>query len=286
MPSLEVARNRVEYLEQGSGEPVVLLHCSGSSSGQWRALADGLSRRYRVIAPDLYGYGATAHWPGRGVFSLAHEAEMVHALFALAGERAHLVGHSYGGAVALHVARLRGGLLRSLTVIEPVAFHLLSDRTEIIALADEVARAVTCGDYLGGFGAFVEYWSGPGSWDAIPAARRDAMAARLPKVALDFHAVLSEPAGPDAFRRVAAPTLVVSGEHSPRPTQRICGLLGQVLPDPRLITVNGAGHMAPLTHADQVNALIAAHLNANGGNRETHQHRAVDSRRGLRQLAI
>jgi pimeloyl-ACP methyl ester carboxylesterase len=283
MPSLQVSGSRVEYLERGSGEAVVLLHSSGSSGAQWRALADGLSARYRVVAPDLYGYGATAPWPGRGAFSLAHEAEIVHALLERIGEPAHLVGHSYGGAVALHVARLRGELLHSLTAIEPVAFHLLKDRAEIAALAERVSRALACGDYVGGFGSFVDYWSGPGSWNAIPAAKRGAMAARLSKVALDFHAVLSEPAGPDAFRRVAAPTLVVRGERTPLPTQRICGLLGQILPDSSLITVNGAGHMAPLTHATQVNALIAAHLNAKGGRNETHQHHAVDSRNGLRE---
>jgi len=264
-------------------EPVVLLHSSGSSGAQWRALIDELSGRYLVVAPDLYGYGATAPWPGRGAFSLAHEAEIVHALLERIGEPAHLVGHSYGGAVALHVARLRGERLRSLTVIEPVAFHLLSDRAEIVELANGVARALACGDYAGGFGTFVDYWSGPGSWDAIPAAKRAAMAARLPKVALDFHATLNEPAGLADFSAMALPTLVLLGALSPLPTQRICALLGQGLPDSRLITVQGAGHMAPLTHAAQVNALIAAHLNAKGGSNETHQPHVVASRSGLRE---
>src|SRR5688572_5073410 len=135
MPSIEISGSRVEYLDQGRGEPVVLLHSSGASGAQWRALAERLSGRYRVIAPDLYGYGATAPWPGRGAFSLAREAEIALAMLELADEPAHLVGHSYGGAVALHVARLHGGLLRSLVAIEPVAFHLLKDPSEILAVA-------------------------------------------------------------------------------------------------------------------------------------------------------
>jgi pimeloyl-ACP methyl ester carboxylesterase len=265
MPSLEVSGSRVEYLEQGSGEPVVLLHSSGASGAQWRALAERLSTRYRVIAPDLYGYGATAHWPGRGVFSLAHEAEIVHAMLGRVGEPAHLVGHSYGGAVALYVARLRSDLLRSLTVIEPVAFHLLKDRSEIIEVAERIARALACGDYLGGFGSFTDYWSGAGSWDTVPAAKRDAMAARLAKVALDFHATLSEPARAEDFRMLALPTLLVKGTCSPLPTRRICELLSRVLPESQLATIEGAGHMAPLTHRERVNALIGAHLDANSG---------------------
>ena len=262
MPSLQISGSQVEYLERGSGEPVVLLHSSGASGAQWRALAERLSERYRVVAPDFYGYGATAPWSGRGAFSLAHEAEIVRALLARFDEPAHLVGHSYGGAVALHMARLHGEQLRSLAVIEPVAFHLLNERTEIVALADRVARAVASGDYFGGFASFVDYWSGPGSWEAIPAAKRVAMAARLPKVALDFQAVLSEPARADAFRGVAIPTFIIRGALSPRPTRGICELLAQVLPDAALTTLEGAGHMAPLTHADQVNRLIANHLDA------------------------
>jgi pimeloyl-ACP methyl ester carboxylesterase len=265
MSRIEIGGVHVEYHEQGTGEPVVLLHSSGASGGQWRALAERLSARYRVIAPDLYGYGATAHWPGRGVFSLAHEAQIVHAMLGRAGEPAHLVGHSYGGAVALHVARLRSDLLRSLTVIEPVAFHLLSDRSEIIAVAEAVTRAVACGDYSGGFGTFVDYWSGPGSWDATPAAKRDAMAARLAKVALDFHATLNEPARLEDFGDLPLSTLVLQGACSPLPTRRICELLARVLPDSQLMKIEGAGHMAPLTHRDSVNALIAAHIEVNSG---------------------
>jgi pimeloyl-ACP methyl ester carboxylesterase len=263
--------------------PVVLLHSSGASGAQWRALAERLAKRYAVFAPDLCGYGAAAPWPGNGPFSLAHEARIVQALVERVGEPVHLVGHSYGGAVALHFARLNGALVRSLALIEPVAFHLLEERAEIAAVAGGVARAVACGDYLGGFGAFVDYWSGPGSWDAVPAARRAAMAARLPKIAMEFHAALSEGAGTDAYRKIGVPTLIMRGALSPRPAKRICELLAQSLPDARLVTIDGAGHMAPLTHTDQVNDLIAMHLNQGGGSHETHQHRIGRSRNRVRE---
>jgi pimeloyl-ACP methyl ester carboxylesterase len=91
MSILQISGSRVEYLELGSGEPVVLLHSSGSSGAQWRALAERLGERYRVIAPDLYGYGGTAHWPGRRPFHLECEAEIVLALLGRVNERAHLV---------------------------------------------------------------------------------------------------------------------------------------------------------------------------------------------------
>jgi pimeloyl-ACP methyl ester carboxylesterase len=268
-----------------TAQPVILLHSSGSSGAQWRALSAQLSPRYRVVAPDLYGYGSTAPWPGNGAFSLAHEAELVLALLDQVGSPVHLVGHSYGGAVALRVARAHADRVRSLAVYEPVAFHLLADRSEITALAQDVARAVACGDYIGGFASFFDYWSGAGSWDAIPPAKRAAMAARLPKVALEFHAALTEPAHLADFEALAVPTMLLQGARSPRPTRRICELLAHVMPDARLITLNDAGHMAPLTHPDQVNALIAAHLNSSGGRNETRLDRLADSHRRLRQHA-
>ena len=268
MSILQVSGNRVEYLELGSGEPVVLLHSSGSSGAQWRALAQRLARRYRVIAPDFYGYGGTAPWPGHRPFHLECEAEIVLALLGRAGERAHLVGHSYGGAVALHVAGLRRDLLRSLTLIEPVAFHLLkgtdaSALAEIMQLAESVASPTARGEYLVAFGRFFEYWSGPEAWAQVPADKRCAMAARLFKVALDFHAVLNEPTRIEDFRSMSVSTLLLHGTSSPWPARRICDLLERILPEAQLKTIAGAGHMAPLTHRERVNAMVIAHLDSN-----------------------
>lgn len=274
MPRIEIYGSSVEYHEQGSGEPVVLRHSTGASNSQWRALMERLSPRFRVIAPDLYGYGATSPWPGHGAFCLGHEAAaVVAALLERLDEPAHVVGHSYGGAVALRLARLRGDLLCSLAVIEPVAFHLLrcgdqadaSAPQEITHIADAVARALACGDYTGGFRQFVDYWSGEGTWGGIPAAKRDVLVARLTKVALDFHATLNEPARLEDFRTIAVPMLLIQGERSALPARRICRLLARALPELRMKTIEGAGHMAPLTHPNEVNEALVAHITANAG---------------------
>lgn len=265
MSTIRVGRTQVDYLEQGSGEPVLLLHCSASSSAQWRALAARLSERYRVIAPDLLGYGGTAPWCGAGAFRLAHEGRIVCALLGRAGAPAHLVGHSYGGAVALHVARTRPDLLSSLTLIEPVAFHLLRGRdeaalAEIVQVSRGVEDALAAGDTVRGIAGFVDYWSGPGTWEAIPQDRRGGLCACLGKIALDFHATINEPVSLADFAEMALPTLVLQGACSPRPTRRICELITQALPNASIRTIEGASHMLPLTHRDAVNALIAAHL--------------------------
>lgn len=265
MSSLMIAGSRVECLELGAGEPVVLLHSSGSSAGQWRALAEQLSERYHVIAPDLFGYGGTDAWPGHRPFLLDCEAQIVLGLLERLDHPAHLVGHSYGGALALHMAATHGDRLLSMTLIEPVAFHLLRGidsvaLAEIVQVAATVARALEQGAYLTGLDHFIDYWSGSGAARRIPTHKRYAMAARLVKIGLEFHAVLNEQTRLEDFRGVPVPTLLLRGADAPLPTRRICQLLEPILPHALGETIAGAGHMAPLTHAEQVNALVAAHI--------------------------
>jgi len=278
MPILDIPGRHIEFADRGRGEPVILLHCSGSSGAQWRALAERLEPRMRTLAPDFLGYGRSGGWPGDPRdFSLAHEAAAVHALLDRLDEPAHLVGHSYGGAVALHVARARPDALRSLAVIEPVALHLLREARpegsaivrEILGVADDVRNALAAGTLEAGYGRFVDYWGGPGAWAAVPAHKRDALAGQLPKVALDFQAIFDEPATPDDFRAVELPTLVLQGGATRAPTRRVCELLAATLPDVRRKVVAGAGHMLPITHRAEVDAQIVAHL-------EAHRRQRVD----------
>lgn len=252
-------------------EPIVLLHCSGSSGAQWRTLAPLLGARYRVMTPDLIGYGAAAPWSGGGGFSLAQEAAAVRGLLGRLDEPAHLVGHSYGGAVALHIARTRPERVRSLTLVEPSAFHLLrnGDATdlaalrEIMSVAADASAALAIGDYSGGFGRFVDYWSGPGSWAEMAPEKRAAFAPQLAKVVLDFHALFSEPAEIEDVCDIALPTLLVQGGCTTLPSRCVCARLRMALPEATFRVVQGAGHMLPVTHRDQVNALIADHVQAN-----------------------
>jgi pimeloyl-ACP methyl ester carboxylesterase len=246
---------------------IVLLHCSGSSGAQWRALAAELGSRHEVATPDLIGYGAAAPWSGRE-FRLASEAAAVRSVIGRLPQPVHLVGHSYGGGVALHIARTRPELLASLTLIEPSAFHLLRNGdavdaealAEIMAVAADARTALNVGDYAGGFGRFVDYWSGPGSWEAMPPAKRAAFAPQLAKVVLDFHALLSEPAELEDVCDIAVPTLLVQGGCTALPSRCVCARLRVALPNATFRVVQGAGHMLPITHREQVNALIAAHI--------------------------
>ena len=268
--SIDVGDINLKYFVIGAGEPIVLLHCTGGSGRQWAELAEALRANFQVLAPDLCGYGGTTHWPGNGTFKLAIEADLVGALVDNLKKPAHIVAHSFGGAVALQLALRYPQHLKSLTLIEPTAFHLLRDGDDederalrqISEVAATVANAVNCGDYLGGMRRFVNYWNGEGAWDILPNPQRIALAIRINKVTLDFWATLNDPVRLDDLVDLAVPTLIMSGGLSPFPARRVCFHLARALPDVKLRTIDDAGHMLPLTYFKETLTLITAHCAA------------------------
>src|SRR5438270_12284733 len=108
-----------------AGSPVLLLHSSGLSGRQWRRLVRKLEERgFRASAPDLTGHGESAPLLEPTPFSFLQDAERVRGMLAEGGPM-HLVGHSYGGLVALIAALGAPEKVRSLALFEPVAFGVL-----------------------------------------------------------------------------------------------------------------------------------------------------------------
>ena len=100
MKFLDLHGDRVAYLDEGSGEAVVLLHGVAGSSQTWRALIRPLSRKYRVIAPDLLGHGNSSK--PRSDYSLGALSALVRDILDELGiARATIVGHSLGGGIAM-----------------------------------------------------------------------------------------------------------------------------------------------------------------------------------------
>ena len=247
---------------------VIALHCSGSSGRQWKPLADYLGERCTVVAPDLIGCATVGHWSGETAFSLDDEARgIIGAIDGWPGP-VHLVGHSYGGGVALQIAVRRPSRVASLSVYEPSAFHLLAAMgpkgtaalREIKAVASAVQDGMLTGSYRAAARHFVDYWNGAGAWDRMrPHSQQDVLQ-YLPKAVLDFAALFGGAMDWDAFRRLDVPTLVLRGETAPRPTARIAEGLRDAARHGRYQVVPGAGHMGPLSHPELVAKAIGDHI--------------------------
>jgi pimeloyl-ACP methyl ester carboxylesterase len=249
---------------------VIALHCSGAGASQWCHLAETLGDRYQVAAPEHYGCESSGPWTGDRAFTVADEAQRAIALVDQGEEKVHLVGHSYGGGVALNVALSRPQRLASMTLYEPTPFHLLRQMgapcaaafAEIAGVAERICKGVTTGDYRGAVASFVDYWNGAGAWDAMRPSLQDALVRWAPKGPLDFHALINDPTPAEAYRAIRCPVLLLRGEHGPQPARLIAEGLADLLPQSRLAVVAGAGHMGPLTHAPQVSALVVQHIGA------------------------
>jgi len=247
---------------------VIALHCSGAGAAQWCHLVETLGSGYEVAAPEHYGCESTGPWGGEHTFTLADEAARAIALIDEAEGKVHLVGHSYGGALALHLALARPDRIASLALYEASAFHLLRQigeagseaLVEIAGIAKHVCRGVVTGDYRGAMTAFVDYWNGPGAWDRLRPAQQAVLVRWAPKAPLDFKALIDEPTPAGAYHALRFPVLILRGERAPAPTRLIAEVLQQLLPQCRLLEVDGAGHMGPLTHADEVSAVFARHI--------------------------
>jgi len=232
-----------------------------SSKSQWRELTEDLRDRYRLIAIDLLGYGVSA-MPGDG-YSLGDEVRLVESVLAgelRPDERFHLIGHSYGGIVALQMAaQAQSQRVRSLTLFEPIAFHLLpaddADLAELESVRREIVDLLSAGDMHGGAGRFVDYWSGAGAFAQLREERQSVLAAQVPKILLEFDAVVAEARNVAAYRRIEVPTCLVAGLWSPQPAQRLTSMLADLLPHASCFEV-AAGHMAPITHPALVNPIF------------------------------
>lgn len=256
-------RAGAHYREAGAGNGVVCLHASASSSAQWRPLMDRLAGRFHTLAADLYGSGQSRAWSGERPLWLADEVALLAPVFAAAGPKFHLVGHSYGGAVALLAALADPARVESLVLFEPVLFSLLTAEDpaqaaalEIAAVRDDTVAAVHAGALEASGARFVDYWMGRGAWACMPQARRETIAAQMRQVKAEWHAAFTEPTPLSAFAALDVPVLFLTGAESPASSRAVARLLTKTLPRVTAVEVSGAGHMAPLTHPERVNALI------------------------------
>ncbi len=251
----------------GEGDNLVCLHSCLGSSKQWSALMDRLAHSFRVSATDLYGYGKGPAWNLSKPLSLDDDVDLIAPMLDTMDGPIHLLGHSYGAAVAIKTAQRYAHKIQSLTLYEPVLFTLLfaGGQThhvagEIFRVVEDMKQAYRAGDADSATRIFIDYWSDRGSWDLFSAEQQGSMSAKAGTVIANFGALLAEANAFATLKDLHIPTLCLYGEKSPKTTIKIARIIGELMPDIQLRQLAGMGHMGPITHSDLVNEQIESYL--------------------------
>ncbi len=265
MENKQQDEDRWGFVDKGQGDPVVLVHSSASSKGQWRGLVERLSPHFRVIAPNLCGYGAPTAETER--FSFQDDLTRVRRFVELAGGPVHLVGHSYGGLLAILTARDNPDHVRSLTIIEPVCFHLLEEAGEQAAFEeirqarDRQTAAVADDRTLDAAEGFITYWMGPEAWAAMPDDRRLGVSRMMPKVVAEWPGAFNATTQLAQYGSFPWSTLLVCAADTTLAAGGVANLIRQRLNDHEFVTIAKGGHMSPVTNPEPVNEAIESFLN-------------------------
>lgn len=254
----------------GGTRPVLALHCSLAHAGAWAGLAQQLTG-VTVTGFDQVGHGRAVDWDGvadlHGV-ATRHAVELAEELGD--GAPIDLFGHSFGGTVALRIAMERPDLVRSLTLVEPVIFAAARSaghpayapfRAQHLAFAEVLAT----GDRAKAAAMFHAAWGTGESLADLPERSRSYIIDRIHLIVAQNPVLLDDAAGLLTYQgleSIGVPVLLIEGALSPPIIDAVHSELARRICQSSRLSVPGAGHMVPITHAEAIAAPVQAHLDA------------------------
>lgn len=263
MPTATVSGTPVHYLDAGSGEPaLVLLHAFPLQAAMWEEQVDAVSGQWRVVAPDLPGFGATAPPAEPGAATIADYAEVVAGLVDHLGVGpVVMAGLSMGGYVTFAVFRRRPELIAGVVLADTragaddaeVSARRTAQQAQVVErgtaeLVEAMLATLLSEDTRAGRAQVVE--------------RARALMAANPTDG--FVAALAAMKGrPDATAELAGiyvPALVVVGEHDGPSPPAEAEAMAAAIPDARLEVIAGAGHLSNLEAPEAFNSALESFL--------------------------
>jgi len=260
------------YLDEGRGVPVLFVHGVPGDHRSFEGQREAVAESYRFIAPAQRYFG-TGPWPDDGAgFSMAtHADDLVAFLRQLGGGPAHVVGWSYGGAVAIVLAVHHPEWVKSLFVYEPGVATFVTDPADAQAVGEDrrdsrapATMAAKAGDTSAAVQLLMDGVAGrPGTFDRLAPAFREHLLdnGRVLPLALVAPAPPPPPITCAQLGQITVPVAIARSELA-RPFYRIAAdTAHRCIPKARTIVFPGGGHFALVEHASAFNEALLSFLN-------------------------
>ena len=256
----------ISHAVTGIGPPLILIHGSPGNGGMWKGVATDLAGRHTVWTVTLPDHDRPpqASYPTRDI---EYFAAAVETLAATVGNSIGIVGHSFGGIVALRLALRGKASVDRVVLLEPVAIPALGilgqaeAEQEMRSVFDTYRRHHREGHADAAATTMIDFWFGAGAYAQMPDAVQTYIRDRNALTVRDVTAVLSERYTADGLAALAVPTLVVCGGASPAATRLITSTLASALGAGKLAVLDGADHALltdrPREVADLIDRFVA-----------------------------
>jgi len=218
-----------------------------------------------MTGTSLCGYGATEETRRFEDLDMAHETRVVEAVANHINAPVHLVGHSFGGTVAL-AAALAGSIeIKSLTTFEANPLALLRESSaphlyeETLCMSQDFEQANAAGE-IDAAGRIIDFWGGDRSFASMPEAVKNYCRSTAVANVLDWRTAFRFNASSTDYRQLNIPSLLVRGGRSNPAIARITDVLGACLPDNRSVVIDDASHFLITSHAGECAQLLSRFL--------------------------
>jgi pimeloyl-ACP methyl ester carboxylesterase len=243
---------------QGAGSPLLLLHATLSSSRQLRGLATRLARGYTVVTVDRRGSAASmVEGPAEPIDVAVHVADLVAVMAEEGLDRPLVVGHSYGGCVALELAAREPGLVRAVFAYEP-PYGPAAPPARAAAMAEIGRRTLEARDQHGLGAAALAFMAAVSGHEAV-AALSETARARVERAGQGAVADATlNGMDIDGLSRITCPVRIATGDASPGLYEAIAAGLVERIATADHVRLAGLDHMAPILRPESVADAIEA----------------------------
>ncbi len=250
MASILVNGETLNYVGEGNGPVVMLVHSLGANSYMWRPIMDKLKDRYCCIAVDCRGHGKSSYKNPFTVRDVA--ADMNAVLDELEIKRAHIVGISMGGPIVLEMYAERPGRIASLVIADSFYDNRASAKERLAETEQQMQ-----GKTMATFG--VEYAKSR-LMPATPQKAYDELAEAVslltPKAYLDTLSAISTLGFQGLIPAVSVPTLICFGDNERPPLQQQGRQMHEMIPGSELTVIPGAGHLSAIDQPEFFTKMI------------------------------